>query len=59
MASQTKLSFIAFCLASGICGALSAACGKAAGQAEASPFIKWGMYAAMLTVRVQIQSTSY
>lgn len=50
MAAHTKLGFIVFCLASGVCGALSATCGKAAGQAGDSQFVKWAMYAAMLTV---------
>jgi hypothetical protein len=50
MATKRQFSFIAWCAASGICGALSATCGKEA-PLTASPYMAALMYTAMLAVR--------
>jgi hypothetical protein len=51
MAKRQKFSFLAFCAAAGLSGALSATCGKEAGNPAASPYITAAMYTAMLAVR--------
>ena len=51
MAKRQEFSFLAYCAASGLCGALSAACCKEAGRPAASPYIAAAMYTAMLAVR--------
>lgn len=51
MAKRQEFSFLAYCATSGLCGALSATCGKEAGNLAASPYIATAMYSAMLAVR--------